>query len=216
MAGNPEAPIKQAKPRRQEREWRRRRHEILEAAARLFMDHGYAGATMQMIAEEAEYSVGYLYKHFSGKEDLLDEIIDSQMAAFETARREIRQACADRPLEALRLELVRISRQLQEQGQLVPLFLSYEVSCPERIRPRLLRYRREDADLFRAAVEKGEIRPCDPELAAATFDGVTWGLLRLLSETGRMDRLTEIPRIVEELLLGPLTKNAAENDRKDH
>jgi|GEM_PF-1323196 len=200
---------------RQEREAAQRRQEILDAATRLFMQHGYAGTTMQMIAEEAEYSVGYLYQHFVGKKDLLEEIVDAQLRIFEDARREVRRQHQGHPLHTLRMELKRVSCQLREQAQLVPLFLHYEDTCPDRIKARLETYRHEDAQLFREAMETGEIRICDPHLTAAAFDGLTSGLIRLMAETGHLDRLHQIPGIVEDLLLRPLAKDNRDDQRKD-
>src|SRR6266545_5008709 len=52
------------------------REQLLAAAARVFAHKGYAGASVDDIAEEAGFTVGALYSNFSGKQDLL-------MAAFE-------------------------------------------------------------------------------------------------------------------------------------
>lgn len=203
---------KPKKPSRQEREWQHRHQEILDAAGRLFLELGYAGTTMQMIADEAEFSVGYLYKHFPGKKDLLDVIVDAQLEAYEEARREVRQSGMDHPLETLKQELVSVSSYLQEQAHLVPMVLSYEMTSPEKTRGRFLRYRREDAELLRLAKEKGEIRVGDPALAAAVLDGVTRGLIKLFSETGRMDRVGEIPGIVDDLVLAPMVRKETDDE----
>ena len=59
---------------RRERTRKQHREEILSAATGLFARHGYDGTSMQMIADEAEISVGKLYLHFEGKEDIYREI----------------------------------------------------------------------------------------------------------------------------------------------
>jgi AcrR family transcriptional regulator len=49
---------------------RGRRGEILDAALKLFNSSGYALTAVQDIALEANASVGSIYHHFSGKEDI--------------------------------------------------------------------------------------------------------------------------------------------------
>lgn len=48
----------------------RTRELLLEAAARTFARKGFAGASVEEIAEAAGFSVGALYSNFGGKEDL--------------------------------------------------------------------------------------------------------------------------------------------------
>lgn len=48
-----------------------RRTQILEAAAQVFSDHGYHGATIRQIAERAGLAEGTIYLYFSSKRDLL-------------------------------------------------------------------------------------------------------------------------------------------------
>jgi AcrR family transcriptional regulator len=48
----------------------RTRSLLLEAAARVFAHRGYAGASVDDVAEAAGFSTGALYSNFSGKEDL--------------------------------------------------------------------------------------------------------------------------------------------------
>ena len=58
-----------------------RRAEILAAAERIFVDHGYEGATIRKIADEVGLSSTALYIHFSDKEAILQAICRT---SFET------------------------------------------------------------------------------------------------------------------------------------
>lgn len=53
-----------------------RRAEILAAAERIFVDHGYDGATIRKIADEVGLSSTALYMHFSDKSEILHEICE--------------------------------------------------------------------------------------------------------------------------------------------
>src|SRR5947208_2818313 len=48
----------------------RNREAVLAAARRVFLDRGYAGATLELIAEDAGFSKGVLYSQFASKADL--------------------------------------------------------------------------------------------------------------------------------------------------
>lgn len=52
------------------------RRRILDIAARLFREQGYAAVSLRMIAAEAGMKAGSLYYHFASKEDLVVEILD--------------------------------------------------------------------------------------------------------------------------------------------
>lgn len=205
----------QQKPTRQERQWRRNHQEILDAAASLFMQFGFVGTTMQMIARQADYSVGYLYKHFKSKKELLNEILRSQFEEYEAARKELRSTLTGRPLDILRAELTQICNHVRIQAYLLPLVLSNDTIGRDQIKRRFRRYRREEAELFRTALQQDSIKDCDPDLAAAAFTGMTREMLMHLAETGNLDRIEEIPMLVEELLLAPLTGSKIEDPERN-
>ena len=58
----------------------RTRELLLEAAARVFARKGFAGASVEEIAEEAGFSIGALYSNFSGKEDLFLALMSGRAA----------------------------------------------------------------------------------------------------------------------------------------
>lgn len=51
---------------------------ILEAAKQAFVANGYAGASMEAIAEAAPVSKPTLYNHFNGKQDLFAAVIERE------------------------------------------------------------------------------------------------------------------------------------------
>ena len=53
----------------------RTRELLLDAAARVFAQKGYAGASVDEIAEAAGYSIGAVYSNFGGKEQLFVELL---------------------------------------------------------------------------------------------------------------------------------------------
>ncbi len=53
---------------------------ILDAAARVFVEHGYAGGTTNRIAAEAGVSVGSLYEYFPNKDSVLAALLERRLA----------------------------------------------------------------------------------------------------------------------------------------
>jgi AcrR family transcriptional regulator len=57
-----------------ERRRERTREALLDAAASVFAQRGFHGASLDEIAETAGYTRGAIYKHFADKEELLHEV----------------------------------------------------------------------------------------------------------------------------------------------
>ncbi|WKE68422.1 TetR/AcrR family transcriptional regulator [Streptomyces sp. WP-1] len=64
-------------PRRKPRQVRAEltRERILDAAAQVFAEHGYAAGTTNRIAEHARLSIGSLYQYFPNKDAILAELL---------------------------------------------------------------------------------------------------------------------------------------------
>ena len=56
------------------------RERIIEEALTLFAENGYDGTGVERIAERVGIKAPSLYKHFKGKEDILNAIIDEAEA----------------------------------------------------------------------------------------------------------------------------------------
>ncbi|MGY1616260.1 TetR/AcrR family transcriptional regulator [Geodermatophilus sp. SYSU D00691] len=59
----------------------RNRALLLDAARTVFLERGYAGATLEAIAEEAGFSKGVVYSQFAGKADLFLALLERRIAA---------------------------------------------------------------------------------------------------------------------------------------
>lgn len=78
-----------------------RRAEILSAAERIFVEHGYEGATIRKIADEVGLSSTALYMHFADKAEILHEICREAFAQL-TAGNAALTAQVGTPVERLR------------------------------------------------------------------------------------------------------------------
>jgi AcrR family transcriptional regulator len=75
------------RPRRKAKQERSRKtvQALLEAAARVLKQHGYAAATTNRIAETAGASVGTLYEYFPNKEAIYEALIQQEIEGIGAA-----------------------------------------------------------------------------------------------------------------------------------
>ncbi len=68
---------------------------ILDAAARLFVERGYAGTSVRDIAAELGIANPSLYYHFKSKGEILGELLSAPLEVVETAVSEAQQLTGD-------------------------------------------------------------------------------------------------------------------------
>ena len=80
------APTDRFRARKQPRQQRatQTRRDILDAAARVFGEHGYAAGTTNRIAAAADVSIGSLYQYFPNKDAILAALTDAHIEAGTT------------------------------------------------------------------------------------------------------------------------------------
>ena len=71
--------------------------QIVEAAARVFEERGYAGATTNRIAERAGVSIGSLYQYFPNKESILVVLLEQHTQEVADTVEAIRRHVAEEP-----------------------------------------------------------------------------------------------------------------------
>lgn len=67
---------------RRDREQLRHRAEILAGAEAVFAQKGFHNATMEDIAQKAEFAIGSLYKHFKSKESIFQAVFEERLLSF--------------------------------------------------------------------------------------------------------------------------------------
>lgn len=170
---------------RKEREHKRRREEILEAALSVFAERGYYGTTMAQISQRSEYPLGTIYKYFSGKEQIFhDMVMDrgfrlGRLIAEAASRKDLppkerAYACLMANATFLRSNqaFVRVYISLRSS---VDMILSPEFSADiNRMHDRMLAIYTE---IFQEGVEKGAFRPYPAEDLSMLFYGVIFSAI---------------------------------------
>ena len=103
----------------------RNRGRVLAAARRVFLDRGYAGATLEAIAEEAGFSKGVVYSQFAGKPDLFLALLEARIA--ERAEQNALVSAGLAGLDGLRALLEANVRLSEEGGDWSRLLIEFRV-----------------------------------------------------------------------------------------
>jgi AcrR family transcriptional regulator len=88
--------------RTQAADYERRREAIVDAAARLFAQKGFLGASISDIANTCEMSKSLIYHYYESKEDILFDVMHSHVNALLDAARAV-AARNDKPEQKLRV-----------------------------------------------------------------------------------------------------------------
>ncbi|XVX19594.1 TetR/AcrR family transcriptional regulator [Actinomycetota bacterium] len=173
-----EAPVtarQQAKAERVER----RRSQILSAAARLMIETGYHGVTMQQVAEEAGLSVGLIYQYFGNKEDVLRAVVVDILDEFRTRVPEAMARAGRDPQKRVAAGFRAFCTVIDAKRD--GALLAYRESQTLDIagRAEIMRLERETMEPIRAAiaegVEAGQFRAVSPELLSHNLKMIAHG-----------------------------------------
>ena len=160
------------------------KEKILDAALTLFAENGYDGTSVEQIANKVGIKAPSLYKHYKGKEDILNALIDSaemryeEMFGSETnigkvpqSREEFIQVTMGRIAFTIQDPVIRKTRMLLVQEQFRDERISEVTS-----RHQLDGIQRMFAKIIEGMMDKGMVKKDDPSLLAIelTAPAVLW------------------------------------------
>jgi len=171
---------------RKERERKMRRQQIMDAAKQVFASKGFGGATMENIAENAEFSPATLYLYFKNKDELFASLNLGMLQDLIPRMEDVRDRKDLNPEKRIMalakalyevyltdpLNVVNVLR-FQSKGRL--RHLSVELSS--QIRNCTKQYIRAIADIFEEGVREGVFLDCQPVAFAEIIWSVFAGLV---------------------------------------
>ena len=177
---------------------------ILESALTLFSEKGYDGVGVDLIAENAGIKGPSLYKHFKGKEDILDALIEKAESYYQ-----MNFGSAQNPGkvpasmdELIDLSLKRIEFTLHDPMiKKVRRMLTMEQFRSHRIGLLTTKYNIDIVqniyrEIFRKMMETGTMRAGNPETLAMEFASPVSLLIQLYARES--ERESEILQRIEE------------------
>jgi AcrR family transcriptional regulator len=150
------------------------RQRILDAAARLFSEQGYNGATTRAIADLAQVNEVTLFRHFGTKMNLFQEMIKRSSALPGLA-----STLEDHMTGSYRHDLLVLTtymlRQLKARRREILMFLAEAERQPEMIEMASFipsQQRELIGGYLKQQIAQGRIREVDPDLAAQALLGM--------------------------------------------
>lgn len=188
------------------------REDILLAAAQIFQERGYEGATMAHIARKVKLTAGSLYHHFpAGKPDLLLAVLNAGLDAVMTQFDQV-QAAAVSPTEQLRqmitAHVVSVTHNVSVGAAMVfeirTLFALGEHEAHLEARDAFLRRRdefeRRYRDVIQRGIECGEFRSVDVNIFTKALLGAHNWISVWYHSSGRLSGHEIAERMVDTFL----------------
>jgi TetR/AcrR family transcriptional regulator, cholesterol catabolism regulator len=159
---------------------KRRDREVVDAAAKVFYERGYADASVQDVADELGILKGSLYHYIDTKEDLLYRLLDELHDEVEAITDEVAAVEGLKPLERVALY---VRRQVLFNAENLPriavYYNDYERLSPDRRAAILGRRKLHESfviDLIEQAQRAGDANPAlDAKLLSNFIHGaVIW------------------------------------------
>ena len=191
-----------------------RRDSIREAAERVFVRHGFDGATVQEIADEAGVSAGNIYRYFDSKADLIRAVSEACGQRYAAPFEDLDES-ASSALELLMSAGAHIWDGLATHGARDETILNLEATLAAAREPAIAaplieslgEIRRRLEHLIRDAQAAGELdSTLDPTALALLLIAATSGIQTLALQLGPAVDVPSVWQTLEQLLAGVRTR----------
>ena len=185
-----------------------RKEQLLAAARKVFRNKGYDGTTVSDIVQEAGVAQGTFYLYFPSKKgaavSLRDGLMETMAQAVITAMKS-RTSFEDR-LESLIAAGFKVARRNTDLFRLA--FIGADETHPEMHSesPEHASFLRAITDLFRDAIDAGEMEAMDPEIAARLAIGLLQHAMIEAFVFGEGEESDRLEQGVSALLLNALRR----------
>ena len=192
---------------RKEREKAEHRRLVLEAAEAVFARKGYHEATVQEIAEGAEFSVGSIYNLFESKTGILAELIAMRTDEF-SADVEARMGRQQDVLGKVRAAIAAKLDFFRRHQQFFLIFgpfrerdrLGHAPGLPEALRQHYWDYLSRLADIFAEGIREGAFVAEEPMALALCMEGMTNAAIAYWVHSGGRGQLAD-PEVIQRVFL---------------
>ena len=194
----------------------RRQEQILEAAAKLFAEHGYSETDTQRLADKLGVGKGTLYRYFPSKRELFLATVDRVM-------RKLCDQC-DRSMTEIEDPLDRIAAGIRaylsffaEFPGFVELLIQERAQFRERKKPTYFEYREANLGkwqaMYRDLIAQGKVRDVPVERITDVVSEVLYGTIFVNYFSGQHKSFeTQAQDIIDIVFAGILTP--AERERR--
>ncbi|MFC1879435.1 TetR/AcrR family transcriptional regulator [Chloroflexota bacterium] len=162
------------KPESQSKRVIKTRRRLLQAAAQIFAEKGYSGATTRGIAEAAELSELTLFRHFGSKKNLFMAVVQHG-SALPGMQAKLSATLSGDPSQDLRQIGVHFLSTILKRRKAILMTLSEAARLPEvrQATQGVPDQQRQMLSVYlEGLIQTGRLRPQDPSLMAQAFLGM--------------------------------------------
>jgi AcrR family transcriptional regulator len=194
-----------------------RREQILDAATKLFAEHGYADTDTQLLADQLHVGKGTLYRYFPSKRELflaaadrgmrrLCEYIDQRLVPI--------QDPPERIAEVVRSYLTFFA----ERPELCELLIHERALFKDRKKPTYIEYREANRErlrlLYRSYIEEGQIRDMPVDRLLDVLGDLLYGTMFTNYFSGRRKSVEEQTRDILDIVFHGILSDIGRQRRK--
>ena len=179
-----------------------RKHQILAAARAVFDEKGYESATVADVVKRAGVAQGTFYLYFDSKRDAVLELARQPME--EISNRMDAAAVAGGTFEELLRGSLAMAFQFERSNMDVCRMITQARQSSEEAfdsSDHMRRMRAQMISMFRKAIDDGEMKPMDPELAMTMFHMIVNGAMAEASAGNDQAYSKKIEETVTEILI---------------
>ena len=189
----------------------RRCEEILEAAAKLFAEHGYTDAATQALADMLHVGKGTLYRYFPTKQELFLAAVDRLMHQLSQSINERIEGVAD-PFEQMLRAIEAYLEFSAKRPEFVELLIQERAQFKDRKKPTYFAHREANAvrwrEEFRKLIAQGYVRDVPPERITEVIGDLLYGTMFCNQFAGRKVPPREQARDIMDIVLQGVCSDA--------
>lgn len=169
------------------------KRKIFEISMKLFSEKGYDATSIEEITATVGVAKGTLYYHFSSKEEIFNFLVEEGMKLLKNSM-EIKISKCDNTIDKLKAVVLIQLKGIRKYENILSIVMSQvwgneprNVLCKEKV----MEYINVVQKIIEEGLEKGDISPCNPELAACEVFSLTCSTLiyRRKNEEFDMDKI---------------------------
>lgn len=188
----------------------RRQEEILDAAAQLFAEQGFAQADVQQLADRLEVGKGTIYRYFPSKEELFRAAVDRGLRGLDE---HVDAAVADvpDPLERIERAILAFLVYFDDHPELAELFVQERAHFKGARTPAYFAHHEATSgpwrQLYRHLAAQGRVRDLpDPDLD--TVNDLMYGTILANHLTGRRISPQRQARAITDIVFNGILTDA--------
>jgi AcrR family transcriptional regulator len=212
-----ESTVKKQRRPSDEALWASRQEEILDTAARLFAERGYADTDTQLLADELGVGKGTLYRYFPSKQHLF-------LAAVDRAMRHLRQTI-DTSIEGIADPLERVATAIRtylefvaNHPEFVELLIQERAQFKDRKKPTYFVHREANVerwrDLYRSLIAVGRVREMPVERISDVVSQLLYGTMFTNYFTGQRKPPQEQAREILDVVFNGILSDGERKKRQ--